>query len=71
MQKDRKETPIQVAIKAMRDFDGTNGKKLTLDQIANKYYGDDKIASAYALMTAKRYVDSFGKKQKLTLDIQE
>ena len=56
------ETPIQIAINAMRDEDGVNGKRLTLEQIANKYFGNDKNKAVYAISAARRYVRAFGDK---------
>ena len=58
----RGETPIQIALKAMRDEDGANGKRLTLDQIANKYYNGDKNKTAFAISAARQYAKAFGDK---------
>lgn len=66
----RGETPIQIALKAMRDEDGANGKRLTLDQIAAKYYGGDRIKTAFAISTARQYAKAFGtERPKKTVDI--
>lgn len=62
MSRKKRESPIQIAIKAMRDEDGVNGKRLTLEQIANKYFGDDQVRAAYAIATARKYVSAFGNK---------
>ena len=54
-----KDSPIQTAIKAMKDEDGTNGKRLTLDQIAGKYYGGDKTRTVFAISMARQYTKAF------------
>lgn len=50
---------MQIAINAMRDEDGANGKRLTLEQIANKYFDNDKMRALYAISTARKYVEAF------------
>ena len=62
MQGKSKDTPMQIAIKAMRDEDGVNGKRLTLEQIANKYFDNDKIRATFAIGAARHYVRAFGDK---------
>ena len=54
-----KDSPIQTAIKAMKDEDGTNGKRLSLEQIAGKYYGGDKTRTAFAISMARQYIKAF------------
>ena len=54
-----KESPIQTAIRAMKDEDGANGKRLTLDQIAGKYYGGDKTRTVFAISMARQYIKAF------------
>lgn len=57
-----KETPMQIAIKAMKDEDGVNGKRLKLEQIAEKYYGGDKTKAFFAISAARQYIKAFGDK---------
>ena len=57
-----KESPIQTAIRAMKDEDGVNGKRLTLDQIAGKYYGGDKTRTVFAISMARQYTKAFSEK---------
>ena len=54
-----KESPLQTAIKAMRDEDGVSGKRLSLEQIAGKYYGGDKTRTAFAISMARQYTKAF------------
>ena len=54
-----KESPLQTAIRAMKDEDGTNGKRLSLEQIAGKYYGGDKTRTAFAIGMARQYIKAF------------
>ena len=54
-----KESPIQTAIKAMKDEDGTSGKRLSLEQIAGKYYGGDKTRTVFAISMARQYTKAF------------
>ena len=54
-----KESPLQTAIKAMKDEDGVNGKRLSLEQIAEKYYGGDKTRTVFAISTARQYTKAF------------
>ena len=54
-----KESPLQTAIKAMRDEDGANGKRLSLEQIAGKYYGGDKTRTVFAISVARQYTKAF------------
>lgn len=61
-EKKKNETPIQVALRAMHDEDGAGGKRLTLDQIASKYYGGDKNKTVFAISAARQYAKAFGDK---------
>lgn len=61
-EKRKNETPIQTALKAMRDEDGGGGKRLTLEQIANKYYSGDKNKTVFAISAARQYAKAFGNK---------
>ena len=54
-----KESPLQTAIKAMKDEDGANGKRLNLEQIAGKYYGGDKTRTVFAISMARQYTKAF------------
>ena len=54
-----KDSPIQTAIKAMKDEDGVNGKRLSLEQIAGKYYGGDKTRTVFAISMARQYTKAF------------
>ena len=54
-----KESPLQIAIKAMKDEDGVNGKRLNLEQIAGKYYGGDKTRTVFAISVARQYTQAF------------
>ena len=54
-----KESPLQTAIRAMKDEDGTNGKRLSLEQIAGKYYGGDKTRAVFAISMARQYTKAF------------
>ena len=57
-----KESPLQTAIKAMKDEDGVNGKRLSLEQIAGKYYGGDKTHAVFAISMARQYTKAFSEK---------
>ena len=57
-----KESPLQTAIKAMKDEDGVNGKRLSLEQIAGKYYGGDKTRTVFAISMARQYTKAFSEK---------
>ena len=57
-----KESPIQTAIRAMKDEDGANGKRLNLEQIAGKYYGGDKTRTFFAISMARQYTKAFSEK---------
>ena len=57
-----KESPLQTAIKAMKDEDGVNGKRLNLEQIAGKYYGGDKTRTVFAISMARQYTKAFSEK---------
>ena len=57
-----KESPLQTAIRAMKDEDGANGKRLSLEQIAGKYYGGDKTRTAFAISMARQYTKAFSEK---------
>ena len=59
-----KESPLQTAIKAMRDEDGANGKRLNLEQIAGKYYGGDKTRTVFAISMARQYTKAFSEKSE-------
>lgn len=59
-----KDSPLQTAIKAMRDEDGTNGKRLSLEQIAGKYYGGDKTRTVFAISMARQYTKAFSEKSE-------
>lgn len=54
----QEETPMSIAMKAMRDEDGVSGKRLTLEQIANKYYNNDKIKAVFAISMARKYAEA-------------
>ena len=54
-----KESPLQTAIRAMKDEDGANGKRLSLEQIAGKYYGGDKTRTVFAISMARQYTKAF------------
>ena len=54
-----KESPLQTAIKAMKDEDGVNGTRLSLEQIAGKYYGGDKTRTVFAISMARQYTKAF------------
>ena len=54
-----KESPLQTAIRAMKDEDGANGKRLNLEQIAGKYYGGDKTRAVFAISMARQYTKAF------------
>ena len=43
----------------MKDEDGTNGKRLSLEQIAGKYYGGDKTRAVFAISMARQYTKAF------------
>ena len=59
-----KESPIQTAIRAMKDEDGVNGKRLSLEQIAGKYYGGDKTRAVFAISMARQYTKAFSEKDE-------
>ena len=43
----------------MKDEDGVNGKRLSLEQIAGKYYGGDKTRTVFAISMARQYTKVF------------
>lgn len=51
-------SPLDIAMKALRDERGTSGESLTLDQIASKYYGGDRTKASIALSVARKYADA-------------
>ena len=59
-----KESPLQTAIRAMKDEDGANGKRLSLEQIAGKYYGGDKTRTVFAISMARQYTKAFSEKSE-------
>ena len=48
----------------MKDEDGVNGKRLSLEQIAGKYYGGDKTRAVFAISMARQYTKAFSEKDE-------